>query len=72
MMEETLTYESAYTELQSIAADIENETVSVDALADKVKRASFLITFCQTKLKTTEGEVSKIIAQMEKAAAKDK
>ena len=64
-MEKTLTYEAAYNELALIAKEIENETVSVDVLAQKVKRASELITFCQTKLKSTETEVNKIIAQME-------
>ncbi len=65
MMEKSLTYESAYRELAQIAKEIESETVSVDVLAEKVKRASELITFCQTKLKNTEAEVNKIIAQME-------
>ena len=65
-MEENLTYEQAYNELRQIAADIENETVSVDVLADKVKRASFLIEFCQKKLRNTESEVNNIIKQMEK------
>ena len=64
-METTLTYETAYTELAAIAKEIENETISVDVLAAKVKRASELITFCQTKLKSTETEVNKIISQME-------
>ncbi len=64
-METNLTYESAYKELAQIAKDIENETVSVDILAQRVKRASDLITFCQTKLKNTESEVNKIISQME-------
>lgn len=64
-MEKTLTYEQAYAELAQIAAEIENETVSVDVLALKVKRASELISFCQAKLKSTETEVNKIIAQME-------
>jgi exodeoxyribonuclease VII small subunit len=64
-MEKTLTYEAAYNELALIAKEIENETVSVDVLAQKVKRASELITFCQTKLKNTEAEVNKIITQME-------
>jgi exodeoxyribonuclease VII small subunit len=64
-METTLTYEKAYEELVQIAREIENETVSVDVLAQKVKRASELITFCQAKLKSTETEVNKIIAQME-------
>jgi exodeoxyribonuclease VII small subunit len=59
------TYEEAYKELQQIAREIENETVSVDVLAAKVKRASELITFCQNKLRSTELEVGKIIEQME-------
>ncbi len=60
-----MTYESAYNELRQIAKEIENETVSVDVLAIKVKRASELITFCQQRLKSTESEVNKIISQME-------
>jgi exodeoxyribonuclease VII small subunit len=59
------TYEAAYQELQQIAREIENETVSVDVLAAKVKRASELISFCQNKLRSTELEVGKIIEQME-------
>jgi exodeoxyribonuclease VII small subunit len=66
MMETTLTYEEAYKELAAIAKEIESESVSVDVLAQKVRRASELITFCQTKLRTTEAEVNKIIAQMDK------
>ena len=37
-MEANLTYETAYKELAQIAKEIENETVSVDVLAQKVKR----------------------------------
>jgi len=65
-MESKMTYEAAYTELQQIAKEIELETVSVDILADKVKRASELISFCQGKLRSTEKEVTGIIEQMEK------
>lgn len=64
-METNLTYETAYKELAEIAQEIENESVSVDVLAEKVKRAAELIAFCQTKLRATESEVSKIIKQME-------
>jgi exodeoxyribonuclease VII small subunit len=63
-MKEALTYEAAYEELKEIAADIEAETVSVDILAEKLKRASFLLEFCKTRLKSTEQEVSNIIQQM--------
>lgn len=65
MMEEKLTYEDALAELTAISKEIENETISVDTLASKVKRASELIEFCQTKLKNTEAEVTKIIGRME-------
>ncbi len=65
-MDPQTTYESAYKELQQIAKEIETESVSVDVLAEKVKRASELISFCQDKLRNTEMEVGKIIEQMEK------
>ncbi|MBO9728810.1 MAG: exodeoxyribonuclease VII small subunit [Chitinophaga sp.] len=64
-MNQELTYETAYNELQEIAAEIENEAVSVDLLAEKVKRAAVLIEFCQQKLRATEAEVNNIIKQME-------
>lgn len=64
-MEKNLKYEEAYAELAEIAREIETESVSVDVLAERVKRASELIAFCQTKLRSTETEVNKIIKQME-------
>jgi exodeoxyribonuclease VII small subunit len=69
-MEKNLTYESAFIELKKIAAEIEQETVSVDVLAEKVKRASVLIEYCQSKLRDTELQVNKIIQQMEKNTAR--
>lgn len=60
-----LNYETAYNELTEIAKEIEMESVSVDVLAEKVKRASELIEFCQHKLRATENEVNKIIKQIE-------
>ena len=60
-MNSDLSYESAFDELQQIAADLENESVPVDILADKIKRASFLVEFCQKKLRSAETEVSKIL-----------
>jgi exodeoxyribonuclease VII small subunit len=61
-----LTYESAFEELQQIALAIENETITVDQLAEKVKRAAELIEFCQLRLRSTESEVNKIIGQLSK------
>lgn len=70
-MSQDLNYKDALNELSQIAAAIENESISVDELATKVKRAAELIDYCQTKLKSTDAEVKKILAQME-AKSKDK
>jgi len=64
-MEKNLTYEGAMEELKEIALQIDNESVTVDVLAEKVKRASELIEFCQLKLKTTETEINQIIKKMD-------
>ena len=64
-MQTALSYEEAFSELKKISAEIESEAVSVDVLAEKVKRASFLINYCQQKLRASEEEVANIIAQME-------
>lgn len=68
-METVLTYEAAYNELAQIADEIENDAVSVDVLAEKVKRAAELIAFCQAKLTATEMEVNKIISRMDNGEA---
>jgi len=62
-MDSNLTYNQAFQELRTISTEIQNETVPVDQLAEKLKRASLLIKFCQTKLKATETEVDNIIRQ---------
>ena len=66
-MEQTQTYEEAYKELTEIAGEIENDTISVDQLAQKVKRASELIKVCQSKLREAETEVNNIITQMDES-----
>jgi exodeoxyribonuclease VII small subunit len=65
-MEVNITYDQAFAELETIATAIQNETVSIDELSEKVKRASELIEFCQKKLRSTETEVNKIIEKMQK------
>lgn len=64
-MEQDLTYDKAYAELKAISQQIDSESITVDVLADQVKRAADLIKFCQEKLRSTETEVDKIIKQME-------
>ena len=64
-MEQDLTYSAAYEELENIALEMENESVSIDDLAVRVKRAAELIAFCQNKLRATEKEVAAVMDRME-------
>lgn len=63
-MENNYTYTDAFDELQGIVQDIEGGEVTVDALAEKIKRASQLITICKAKLTASEEEVDKLLAQL--------
>ncbi len=60
-----ITYSQALAELEKIIAEIESEQIDVDAVAEKVKRAAYLITFCRSRLKDTGEEVKKVIGRME-------
>ncbi len=64
-MGKKINYEEAYHELKEIAESIADESIPVDALAEKVSRAAELIRICQAKLKGTEDEVNNIIKQMD-------
>jgi len=59
------TYSQALKELEKIVKEIESEEVDVDILAERIKRASQLITFCKGKLRTAEDEVKKVLAEMD-------
>ena len=58
-------YTEAYEELQEIVSEIERGDISVDELSDKVKRAALLIKICKDKLTSTEGDVNKILKELE-------
>ncbi len=50
-------YDAAMQEIQNIVAELQSENVGVDALAEKVQRASELIKLCREKLRQTESDV---------------
>ena len=50
-MKDTPDYKDAIGEIESIVEEIESESVDVDVLAEKVKRAAYLIKMCKAKLK---------------------
>ncbi|MFK7935918.1 MAG: exodeoxyribonuclease VII small subunit [Saprospiraceae bacterium] len=55
-----MNYTEALEELQIIVAELQSDSVNMDDLAAKTKRAAELIQFCQQKLRTTEEEVGKL------------
>lgn len=60
-----MTYSLALTELEDIINEIESEEINVDILAEKVKRAAYLIKFCKDRLRNTEDEVKKVLSEIE-------
>lgn len=64
MAEAPITYQKAYDELEAIMKDLQADKITVDEMTSKVNRAVELITFCNTMLRTTEGEVSAIVKKL--------
>jgi len=63
-MEETKTYQDAFEELQQLVRKMENAEISVDELAEMLKRATLLINICKKKLTDTEEEVKTLLEKM--------
>jgi exodeoxyribonuclease VII small subunit len=64
-MAKTPSYRAAIEELEAIVQEIESETVDVDVLTEKVKRATYLIKLCKKKLRDTDSNVKKILKEFE-------
>jgi exodeoxyribonuclease VII small subunit len=58
-------YTEAFEELQQIVSAMEEGQIGIDELAEKVKRATELIRICRLKLTSTEGDVQKILKDLE-------
>ena len=64
-MSKPTSYSEAIEELESIVRDIGQESISLDQLSAKVKRASELIRFCKAQLHQTEEEVEKVLKELQ-------
>ena len=63
-MGKKITYTEAFTELQEIVTEIENEEIGIDLLESRIKRASELLKICRDKLYKTEKSVTDIFREI--------
>ena len=63
-MEKPKTYQEAFEELQLLVRKMENAEISVDELAEMIKRATLLINICKKKLMDTEEEVKMLLEKL--------
>lgn len=60
-----ISYNQAFDELEKILEEIENEEIDLDNLSNKIKRASFLLKSCKSKLRSAEKEINGIIEEID-------
>ena len=59
------TYARAVDELEAILAELEDDNLDVDHLAERVARAAALIRLCRSRITATRLEVERIVADLE-------
>lgn len=59
-----MTYSESVQRLQEIVTEMEQDTLDVDLLLEKVKEAGRLIRNCREKLFKTDGEIKKILEEL--------
>lgn len=63
MKKDELSYEAAMQKLTAIVQKIESGQMDIDSLADNLKEAKELISYCKAKLTKVEGDVKKILEE---------
>lgn len=56
-----INYEQSLRQLEQIVAEMENGTLNVDQLSEKLKEAQKLLQQCKQKLTLTEEEIKKLV-----------
>ena len=56
-MTTNLSYTEAFASLEKIVEQIEDDSIQLDTLAEKVQQANELIQYCEAKLRTIETDV---------------
>lgn len=68
MSDDTPGYADAVRELDQILHELEGSDVDVDHLADRVARASTLITLCREKITAAQMRIEEVTADLDAAA----
>jgi exodeoxyribonuclease VII small subunit len=58
-------YAEAMAELEEILDELEGDHLDVDVLAERVRRASELLTTCRDRIARAQADVDKIVADLE-------
>ena len=61
MAKEKISYDAAVKEIEEILAKIEEGTLGVDELAEKVNRVTLLLKTCRDRLYKTEEQINEIL-----------
>jgi exodeoxyribonuclease VII small subunit len=61
MAKEKINYDAAVKEIEEILAKIEEGTLGVDELAEKVNRVTLLLKTCRDRLYKTEEQINEIL-----------
>ena len=61
MNTDNISYEKAYSELETIINQLESDTISIELLAEKVSRAAYLLELCTQKMRSIESDIQQII-----------
>jgi exodeoxyribonuclease VII small subunit len=62
---ESLGYADAVAELEEILDGLESESIDVDVLADRVKRAAALIKHCRSKIGDARLHVEQVVGEID-------
>ena len=63
--DDALGYADAMAELEEILEELEGDDLDVDVLADRVRRASELIKTCRERIARAQGDVDRIVTDLE-------
>jgi exodeoxyribonuclease VII small subunit len=62
---EPLGYADALAELEQILRELEAETVDIDHLGERVRRAATLIRLCRSRIDAARMEIEQVVAELD-------